>query len=62
MKNKNKMKLVTVHFPESMIEGLDELVRQGYYTSRSEAIRVAVRDLLKKQLYLMQRPKRMLGP
>ena len=52
--NKSNMKLVTVHLPESLIEGLDELVRQRYYPSRSEAIRIAVRDLLKKDLWRMR--------
>jgi len=38
--------LITVHLPESYLEGLNELIRLGYYPSRSEAIRVAIRDLL----------------
>jgi len=45
------MKLVTVKIPEQFLEGLDELVRKGIYTSRSEAIRIAIRDLLKKELW-----------
>jgi len=46
------MKLVTVKMPDAYIEGLDELVRDGRYSSRSEAIRIAVRDLLRKELWL----------
>lgn len=46
------MKLVTVKMPETYIEGLDELVRIGRYSSRSEVIRIAVRDLLRKELWL----------
>ncbi len=47
------MKLVTVKMPETYVEGLDELVRMGRYSSRSEAIRVAVRELLKRELWGM---------
>ncbi len=46
-----KMKLVTVLLPEAYLEGLDELVRASMYPSRSAAIRSAVRDLLKKELW-----------
>ena len=45
------MKLVTVKMPDTYIEGLDELVKSGRYSSRSEAIRVAVRDLLRRELW-----------
>ena len=44
--------MVTVKMPEVYIEGLDELVRIGRYSSRSEAIRIAIRDLLKKELWV----------
>jgi Arc/MetJ-type ribon-helix-helix transcriptional regulator len=47
----SSLKLVTVLLPEACIEGLDELVRQKIYPSRSEAIRAAVRDLLKRELW-----------
>jgi len=45
------MKLVTVKLPEAILEGLDELVKAGMYQNRSAAIRAAVRDLLKKELW-----------
>jgi Arc/MetJ-type ribon-helix-helix transcriptional regulator len=45
------MKLVTVLLPEAYLEGLDELVRSSMYPSRSSAIRSAVRDMLKKELW-----------
>ena len=44
------MKMVSAKFPEKLVNGLDQLVREGLYTSRSDAIRVAVRDLLLKEL------------
>ncbi|MMZ66049.1 nickel responsive regulator [compost metagenome] len=45
------MRIVTVKMPEVYIDGIDELVRAGRYSSRSEAIRVAVRELLKRELW-----------
>ena len=48
---KGKMKLVTVLLPEAYLEGLDELVRASMYPSRSSAIRSAVRDMLKRELW-----------
>lgn len=45
------MRIVTVKIPEAYLRELDELVRSGVYPSRSEAIRVALRELLKKELY-----------
>lgn len=45
------MKLVTLLLPEAYIEGLDELVRENMYPSRSAAMRIAIRDLLKKELW-----------
>ncbi len=46
------MKLVTVYLPNEFLYGLDELVRQQKYPTRSEAIRVAIRDLLKDELWV----------
>ena len=48
------MKLITVKMPESYVEGLDELVRIGRYSSRSEVIRIAVRELLKRELWVKE--------
>jgi len=45
------MRLISVTLPEEYLEGLEELVRLGRYTSRAEAIRVAVRDLLLRELW-----------
>jgi Arc/MetJ-type ribon-helix-helix transcriptional regulator len=45
------MKTVTFKIPEALIEGIDELVRSGMYPSRSAAIRAAVRDLLRRELW-----------
>jgi len=48
-KSEEKMVLISVHIPRRMLEELDELAKSGLFPSRSEAIRVAVRDLLIKE-------------
>ena len=49
------MKIVTVNVPESYIEAIKKLVgRDGLYPSRSELIRVAVREFLLKELRLAE--------
>ncbi len=47
-RGKEKMVLISFHLPKSYVEVLDELVRRGVYPSRSEAIRVALRELVNK--------------
>ncbi|AFL67271.1 ribbon-helix-helix domain-containing protein [Desulfurococcus amylolyticus] len=49
-----KMRLITVKMPVLYVEGIDELVRIGRYSSRSEVIRVAIRDFLKKELWIRE--------
>ena len=49
------MRIVTVHLPMKVIEGLDELVRLDRYPNRSEAIRYACRDLLKDELWSLEK-------
>ncbi|MFW9971086.1 MAG: ribbon-helix-helix domain-containing protein [Candidatus Odinarchaeota archaeon] len=47
------MKIVTVNIPESYLDSIEKLVgEEGLYPSRSELIRVAVRDFLIKELEL----------
>ncbi|ADY01142.1 putative transcriptional regulator, CopG family [Vulcanisaeta moutnovskia 768-28] len=43
------MVLISVHIPKQMLEELDEFVKQGVFPSRSEAIRIAIRDLLYRE-------------
>lgn len=52
------MKVVTVKIPESYLKSLDELISIGRYASRSEAIRAAIRDLLKKELWEAPEPEK----
>ncbi len=37
--------------PESYVEGVDKLIKQGMYPNRSEVIRIAIRDLLVDELW-----------
>jgi len=46
------VRLVTVKVPEIYLEGIDELVKLGRYSSRSEVIRTAIRDLLRRELWV----------
>ncbi len=46
-----KIKLVTLHVPETYVDGLEKLVQSNLYPNRSEAIRIAIRDLLKRELW-----------
>jgi len=46
----NEIKLITCHLPTSYIDGIEKLVENEVYPNRSEAIRVAIRDLLKNEL------------
>lgn len=44
------LKLISFKAPNTVIAELDLLVRGGVYSSRSEAIRTAIRDLLKHDM------------
>jgi Arc/MetJ-type ribon-helix-helix transcriptional regulator len=46
------MRVVTVHLPEAYVEAIDQLVKKGLYPNRAEAIRMAVRDLLRREARL----------
>lgn len=49
-----RLRLITVKMPELYLEGIDELVKIGKYRNRSEVIRVAVRDLLRRELWIKE--------
>ena len=46
------MRLVTVKMSELYVNAIDKLVAMGLYPSRSEVIRVAIRDLLMRELWV----------
>ena len=43
------MELITVRIPKKLLEALDSLIEDGIYSSRSEAIRDAIRILVSTQ-------------
>lgn len=45
------MKLITVKLPERLVTDVDQLVKAGIYHNRSDAIRAAVRDMLRRELW-----------
>lgn len=45
------MRLIAVHLPDKLLDDIHELVEKGLYPNRSEAIRIAIRDLLKQELW-----------
>ena len=46
---RERMVLISVHIPKQMLDELDELIREGRFPNRSEAIRTAIRDLLLRE-------------
>lgn len=52
------MKVITVKVPKAYIDELNKLIEAGLFPSRSEAIRIAIRDLLRKELWIEQDVRR----
>ncbi len=46
-----RLRLVTVRIPEEFVRQLDMLAQKGIITSRSEGIRIAIRELLQRELW-----------
>ncbi|RDE15851.1 MAG: CopG family transcriptional regulator [Candidatus Thorarchaeota archaeon] len=46
------MRLIAVHLPEKLVDDIQRLVDNGLYPNRSETIRIAIRDLLKRELWV----------
>jgi len=40
------MRLIAVHLPDRILDDIQQLVENGLYPNRSEAIRIAIRDLM----------------
>lgn len=57
------MKLITLYLPETYIKALDQLVDDQVYPNRSEAIRVAIRDLISTEVWRRKpEPERTISP
>ncbi len=47
-----KMRIISVQMPQNLINAMDQLVKRGIYPNRSEIIRAALRDFLKRELQM----------
>ncbi len=56
------IKLISVNLPESYLKVLEILVVDGKYPNRSEAIRVAIRDLIKTEYLIEESVSRNISP
>ncbi len=45
-----KMRIISVQVPQSYVNAMDQLVKRGVYPNRSEVIRAALREFLKKEM------------
>jgi len=57
-----KIKLISVNLPESYLKVLEDLVTEGKFPNRSEAIRVGIRDLIKTEFLLDESVNRKTSP
>ena len=48
--DKRSMMLISVQIPVHMLRQLEQLVLQGKYPNRSEAIRYAIRDFIRREI------------
>ncbi|MHA1129886.1 MAG: ribbon-helix-helix domain-containing protein [Candidatus Helarchaeota archaeon] len=46
-----------VHLPMMYLKAIEKMVETGYYPCRSEVIRVAIRDMLKRDLQILKKMK-----
>jgi len=56
------IKLISVNLPESYLKVLEILVSEGKFPNRSEAIRVAIRDLIKTEYLIEESIERNISP
>jgi Arc/MetJ-type ribon-helix-helix transcriptional regulator len=49
---RQKMKNITIAIPEIYVENIEKLQEMGMIPSRSEGIRLALRDFLKKEVHV----------
>lgn len=50
------MKNISLRLPNKLLEDIDKLVEEGHYSSRTEALREAARNLLNAQIGVLQSP------
>lgn len=47
-KARERMVLISFHVPQTYVELIDQFVRFGYFSNRSEVIRTALKEFLEK--------------
>lgn len=52
-----KMIVCPVHLPMMYLKAIEKMVDNGFYPCRSEVIRVAIRDMLKRDLQISKKLK-----
>ena len=57
MLRKFVLKLVTFLLPDGYLEGIDRLTELGRFQSRSEAVRIAVKEMMKEELRYIKAKK-----
>jgi len=53
------LKRISVRIPEAQVNIMEKLIKNGTYKSKSDIVREAVRDLLRRQLWLITPSQRM---
>ncbi|MHA1371529.1 MAG: ribbon-helix-helix domain-containing protein [Promethearchaeota archaeon] len=48
------MQIVTVNLPEIFVNAISKLIKSGRFSSRSEAIRYALKNFLKNELKMVE--------
>jgi len=56
------IKLISVNLPEAYIKVLEQLVAEGKFPNRSEAIRVGIRDLIKTEYLIEESVRKNVSP
>jgi antitoxin ParD1/3/4 len=51
---RQKMKNITIALPEIYVRNIEKLQENGMVPSRSEAIRLAIREFLKKEVHVTE--------
>jgi antitoxin ParD1/3/4 len=54
MLERQKMKNITIALPEIYVNNIEKLQENGMVPSRSEGIRLAIREFLKKEIHVSQ--------
>mgnify|MGYP001626462871 CR=1 FL=1 len=60
-KSPDRTQIVSFHIPRALLEALDRLVEMGVFSSRSEAIRTALFNLIREHRAALDRGQLAMG-